>query len=89
MFFFFQSWLNFGENEGDMEVKDGNDDTGNNDEMPSASGSNWFQLPSYKIFNYSFVQPLFLALSFSHTLPVLHRTFSSPLPFLNVAKIRF
>ncbi|KAK5970942.1 hypothetical protein GCK32_000966 [Trichostrongylus colubriformis] len=35
-----QSWLNFGENEGDMEVKDGNDDTGNNDEMPSASGSN-------------------------------------------------
>nr|CDJ89385.1 Ubiquitin-conjugating enzyme domain containing protein [Haemonchus contortus] len=35
-----QSWLNFGENEGDMEVKDGADDTGNNDEMPSASGSN-------------------------------------------------
>uniref|UniRef100_A0A1I7WCY3 CTNNB1_binding domain-containing protein n=1 Tax=Heterorhabditis bacteriophora TaxID=37862 RepID=A0A1I7WCY3_HETBA len=34
------SWLNFGENEGDMEPKEGADEGGNNDEMPSASGSN-------------------------------------------------
>lgn len=37
----FQSWLNFGENEGEVEPKDQPDDAPTNEEMPSASGTNW------------------------------------------------